>query len=337
MQRTTIAAWAATALIFAAGASAQEHAAAASTRVEPATIRFEFDNDTWLGSDDAFTAGWSLQFHSAPKHRSDGRVFRWSAGLGQLMSTPEDLTITTLQPDAPPYAGVLGAHASFAVYDNRWLQAVQLYAGCMGPCSQAEPVQKFVHEDMGRGTPPKGWDNQLDQEWLANVNYAWRYKLIAAPKERYWSRRWAGDVSAGGQVAAGNAFRLVEGQIEVRAGWSLPGGFTHIPDPAPRGVIVDPVYVADGASPRASLWHAYASMVVRAAAIDKNRVAEGGRTANGGHHPGIDGNEPPEIVAGLHVGRGLWAAHLNYYRLLGDSNDYGGRMDWMNVSVERRF
>ena len=27
-------------------------------------FRFEFDNDTFLGSDDAFSAGWSVQVHS---------------------------------------------------------------------------------------------------------------------------------------------------------------------------------------------------------------------------------------------------------------------------------
>ncbi|HEX2832666.1 MAG TPA: lipid A-modifier LpxR family protein [Thermoanaerobaculia bacterium] len=326
------------ALVSATAAFAQEHAAP----VRPAggdlaMVRFEFDNDTWLGSDDAFTAGWSLQYHSAVKQRTNGRAVRWSAGIGQLMSTPEDLTVTALQPEAAPYAGVLGVHGSWASYDNRHLHALQLYAGCMGPCSYAEEVQKFVHEDMHAGTPPQGWDNQLDQQWLGNVNYAWRYKLIAAPENRYWSRRWAHDLSAGGQVAAGNAFRFMEGQVEYRVGWGLPGGFTHIPDPAPRGVIVDPVYLPARASTSASLWRGYASVVLRAAAIDKNRVVEGGRTANGGHHPGLDVNDPPEIVAGLHVARGAYAAHLNYYRLLGDSEDYGGRMDWINVSVERRF
>ena len=37
-------------------------------------FRFEFDNDTFLGSDDAFSAGWSIQIHSA-------MLDKWPKGL----------------------------------------------------------------------------------------------------------------------------------------------------------------------------------------------------------------------------------------------------------------
>src|SRR5881394_3594868 len=63
-------------------------------------FRFEFDNDNFLGSDDAFTAGWSFQLHSplddtwgpayakwigrVPGLGDDGRggrIVRWAVGL----------------------------------------------------------------------------------------------------------------------------------------------------------------------------------------------------------------------------------------------------------------
>ena len=74
-------------------------------------FRFALDNDGFLGSDDAFTAGWSVQLHSplydewpanlerwvgrVPGLDDDGpgaRVVRRAWGLTQLILTPQDIT-----------------------------------------------------------------------------------------------------------------------------------------------------------------------------------------------------------------------------------------------------
>ncbi|MCM2316486.1 MAG: lipid A deacylase LpxR family protein [Thermoanaerobaculia bacterium] len=323
-------------------------------------FRFEFDNDTALGSDDAFSAGWSLQLHTGLDDRwqgpvgqqigrlpglgddgDGGRVVRVSLGISQLMFTPEDLTIAELQPDDVPYAGILGAHVSWSAYDNDQLSALQLYAGCMGPCSQAEEIQGLVHEDLGYGTPAKGWRNQLDTKWLGNLNYAWRRKVVSAKQEDYAPGRWASDLSVGGQVGLGNLAQFVDGQVELRLGWGLPMGFTHIPDPAGRGIVLDPVYVPAHSRHRTNNgWRGYASIVVRAAWIDEMVVTSGGRTENGGHHPGFETNaSEPELLLGLHGGNPTYAVHVTYYRYLGqrEGGGPGSASDWINLSFERRF
>lgn len=323
-----------------------------------AMVRFEFDNDTAFGSDDAFTAGWSLQVHSGledewhgplasllAKSRlfgddgEGGRVVRRSFGLTQLMSSPNDLAIAELQPDDAPYAGVLGVHGSWATYDNRRLAALQLYVGCLGSCSGAEEVQKFVHNDLGFGKDPQGWDNQLDTEWLGNVNFAWKRKLFAPGEDRYQPGRWASDFSVGGQLGAGNAATYADAQLEYRLGWGLPMGFTHIPDPAPRGVVLDPVYQRLGApaTPRGA-WRGYLSVVLRGIARDEVAVLDGGPTANGQHHPGADGDDAiTEALVGLHVGRSDYAFHLTYYRVLSGEEAIHSDSDWLNLSLELRF
>ena len=137
-------------------------------------FRFEFDNDSFIGSDDAFTAGVSFQIHSqlrdewhsayaswigrVPGLGDDGRgrrITRWAYGISQVIITPEDITIEEPQPDDAPWAGILGATGSWAAYDNRTLAAIQLYLGCMGPCAHAEDVQTFVHDDLGVGEHPR--------------------------------------------------------------------------------------------------------------------------------------------------------------------------------------
>jgi hypothetical protein len=323
-----------------------------------AMVRFEFDNDSPFGSDDAFTAGWSLQLHSGLTEEWDGpfgsllaktnlfgdddeggRIVRRSFGLTQLMSSPNDLEIEELQPDEPPYAGVLGIHGSWSAYDNRRLTALQLYVGCMGPCSGAEHVQKFVHNDLGLGEDPQGWDNQLDTEWLGNVNFAWKWKVFAPAEDRYQPGRWANDFAVGGQLGAGNAATYADAQLEYRLGLGLPMGFTHIPDQAPRGVILDPLYVpaSERAQPKRA-WRGYLSAVLRGIAMDEVIVIDGGRTTNGLHHPGAEDNDTiSEALVGLHVGRLGYTFHFTYSRVLTGEEGIHSDSAWLNFSFERRF
>ncbi len=181
-------------------------------------FRFEFDNDTFLGSDDAFTAGWSVQVHSPmldkwtpglagwigrlPTLGDDGeggRIVRWAWGVTQHIITPSDITIATPQPDDVPWAGLLGGYVSFAAYDNRRLAALQLYLGCMGPCSRAEQAQKFVHDNLGLGEHPQGWANQLSDKTLVNLNYEYRHKL--------WTSSATGEPRVGARPVGRNASR----------------------------------------------------------------------------------------------------------------------------------
>ena len=94
-------------------------------------FRLEFDNDTYIGSDDGFTAGWGLQLHSrlmdrwGPKTKgwigrlpglgddgTGGRIVRWAGGFGQTILTPSDIEVAEPQPDDVPWAGILAATAT---------------------------------------------------------------------------------------------------------------------------------------------------------------------------------------------------------------------------------
>jgi hypothetical protein len=200
-------------------------------------------------------------------------------------------------------------------------------------------VQKFIHNDLGLGDDPQGWDNQLDTEWLGNVNFAWKRKLFAPQEDRYQPGRWANDFSVGGQLGAGNAVTYADAQLEYRLGLGLPMGFTHIPDQAPRGVILDPLYVPVGerAEPKRA-WRGYLSAVLRGNAKDEVIVLDGGETANGLHHPGAGGEDTvSEALVGLHVGTLGYAFHFTYSRLLSGEQGIHSDSAWLNFSFERRF
>jgi hypothetical protein len=323
-------------------------------------FRFEFDNDTFVGSDDAFTAGWSIQVHSPmldewspglerwigrlPTLSDDDegeRIVRTSWGVTQLIITPDDVTIAAPQLDDAPWAGLLGGYVSWSAYDNRRLAALQVYVGCIGPCSHAEDVQKFVHSNLDFGERPEGWSNQLDDEFLVNLNYEYRRKVWASAA-RYDSSRLGNDLSVGAQVGIGGFATYAEAWIEYRFGWDIPQGFTKFADPPALGIALDPVYLdPSGPEVEQRRWRFYFNLVARVRSFDEFVATEGGDTQNGGFYPQIVASPGDEqVIVGFHVAKIPLAIHLTYYRYLDDGDVTGvmpTELDWVNLSFERRF
>jgi hypothetical protein len=322
--------------------------------------RFELDNDVLLGSDDAFSSGWEIERHSAASetweetgHSSfslfvaehvpglgddgeGGRVVRRGIGLSQLLQTPADITDPGPQPEDVPWAAALGVHVSWLSVDSRRLNAFQIYLGCMGPCAGGEPLQRFVHDDLGLSTDiPEGWDHQLDTEPLVNLNYAVRRKLLTPSPESYGEAGFSGDLGVGAQAGVGNFFRVADLHLELRFGWRLPTGFTQIPDPPGRGVMVD-------ASPRDTEpdWAFHVSVIPRLIYFEHVSMLDGGATSSGGYHPGVDYERSPfQVLYGLHLSRAPFSFHLTYYSYYGEvlSTPTGTSLDWVNLSFEYRF
>src|SRR6267378_2750951 len=80
-------------------------------------VRFDFDNDAFLGKDNSFTAGWSVQLHSRLNDvwgpgtakwigrvpglgdgGRGGRIVRWAVGISQVIITPKDVGTAAPQP-----------------------------------------------------------------------------------------------------------------------------------------------------------------------------------------------------------------------------------------------
>lgn len=320
-------------------------------------FRLEFDDDSFLGSDDGFSAGWSVQVHSPMRGRwapglagwigrfpglhddtAGGRVVRWSWGVTQLIVTPHDVTSAAPQAGDAPWAGLFGGYVSWAAYDNRRLAALQAYVGCVGPCSQADVAQKLVHNDLHLGDAPRGWPNQLDDHILLNLNYEYRRKLWSgrAPDE---SRRGRKDISVGAQAGIGSFATYAEAWIEYRFGWDLPAGFTELADPPAFGIALDPLYPdEDGPGAPERSWRPYFTIVARLRAIARFAGTESGPTQNGRFYVKV-GPAPRDrqVIVGVHFAKLPLAFHLSYYRYFDDAVIGSSRLDWVNVSFERRF
>ncbi len=313
--------------------------------------RFEFDNDFFGGSDDFFTAGWSIQRHGPAVASWDelklSKPSRWIAGFvpgisggeglsvrrgmafGQIMQTPADLSQTALIEDDLPYAGVLGVANSWAALNDDRLNVFQVYLGMLGPASFAEEVQTFIHVDLDMGEDPMGWDNQLSNELLVNLNYAMARKIVSVGEKR---TGFAADLSYGGSLGLGNLYTYGQVGLQTRFGWRLSEGFAHIPDVAGRGVVVEPML----GGPPPGKTQFYFSTVVRSALVGYTVLLDG-NTFEDSHSvdydPGI-----VQLVVGTHFMRGAFGAHFTLFLSSNPVKELeSSTPSWGNISVDYRF
>ena len=144
------------------------------------TAAVEWDNDAFAFSrdDGSYSNGirFSLRYASPDVHasrRGDGseslRRHVYGLRLGQRIYTPSDIDLAPaeLPLDERPYAGYLYLGVSRDTFwsdgnEGRYLR-LALDAGCIGPCSGAEALQKRVHGWVG-SSEPRGWGEQIRNE-----------------------------------------------------------------------------------------------------------------------------------------------------------------------------
>lgn len=289
--------------------------------VERATWRFEFDNDIFFKSDNNFSSGLSLQWHSAaasgweavldvpkfvrhlgkriPTLTGKGLVYRASLAIGHVIQTPDDLSRRDLIKEDVPYAGVLTLQATGYAYNNDEFRGFEITAGIVGPLSLAEPAQIVLHKLL-HCSVPQGWDNQLANEPLINFNYMRKVKI-------WHEGRPAGisfDTAINGNAGLGNLFTQASAALEMRLGHNMPGGFVYVPDPI--GYSMHYQATLKPARPSASSF--YGSLVLRGTAL-AHIIFLDGNSYRDCHR--IDRNPlVGQIITGLHYERRHWGVHL---------------------------
>jgi hypothetical protein len=312
-------------------------------------IRIEYDNDLLLNSDDRFTSGFSLQWHSRPTEnwsavrvpswmkfgnrlpgmRADGRYYRVGLAVGQNMQTPSDLSATEPISDDVPYAGSLGAELNWLAFDDDALTGYALIVGVIGPASGAEPMQKWIHDLIGADRP-MGWDNQLPNEPAINFNGMHRRKFARVTSD---TGRWSADAAWGAHFGLGTALTFAEASLGFRAGFNVPTGFAFLPDPVGRGVAYDATIkrLPD------SEVSVYLSLVHRRTYMQHFIFVDGSLFQD---TPSIAADRwQYQTIVGLHLVRNRWGIHFSIWdgsanldRVPGDEgNDFG------TIAFEWRF
>ncbi|MBI1276042.1 DUF2219 family protein [bacterium] len=152
-------------------------------------VSIVWENDVFANRDNNYTNGFRMAWLSPEYSGEDrfndvaGYLFpfspngkrRLSLAIGQSMFTPDNLKSTAYIPGDRPYAGWLYGSVGAVSDTGKQLDNVVLTVGMVGPSSQAEAVQKFVHEAIG-SQDPKGWDNQLHDELGVNLTYEHKWR-----------------------------------------------------------------------------------------------------------------------------------------------------------------
>lgn len=201
---------------------------------DKAILSVQVENDVFTGTDRHYTNGFRLAYLSPEDHvpqwlenaaralplfADEGNV-RVSYAIGQSMYTPKDIEIEAPQPDDHPWAGFTYGTIGIINDSGRRLDSLELTLGVIGPASQADDTQEFVH-DLIDTRDPAGWDNQLHNEPIVNLAYerAWR---------AMWQSRYVGlqaDVTPHAGGAVGNAFIYGNGGLMFRIGQDLPSDY----------------------------------------------------------------------------------------------------------------
>ncbi|MDT8322058.1 MAG: lipid A deacylase LpxR family protein [Xanthomonadales bacterium] len=307
-------------LSFATQAASAADAAPGPTE-DAALWRLQWANDIFLDSDNQFTNGFTLQLHSQARSslaatggtpafgkalaklvlpRGDELWFREGWALGHNMQTPQDIERAELIPTDVPYVGMLGWANSYVAFNDRELTGFELMLGVVGPVTQSEEIQTFVH-DLSGDPEPQGWDNQLENEPLLNLYYM--------KKRKFWSARNF-DAAWNLDGALGNFFTFGQASLEMRLG-RVPPGFAFVPTPIGRGIDYDARLPEQGAS------YFYASLVLRGTLFLHALPREGNtfRNDNAWTEQNLVSMERTvgQAVLGIHWERPSWAVHLNYW------------------------
>lgn len=215
--------------------------------------RFEIDNDAFLGSDSNFSNGWSIQHHSLrystweeskafdwvkwvgqhfPTLGDEGSIVRYARGIGQNLITPEDIENPNPPPDDLPYAGTLHYNQGWQRFNPETASIFQINIGVLGEEAFGEEVQKFVHDDLGAGDTPEGWDTQRDTEIILNFGYNHLWRVLQFGE---YDNAWGGQVMTGTGIHIGNLLTGADVGFAFRYGWNIPEGFNSYPAPPGRG------------------------------------------------------------------------------------------------------
>jgi len=193
----------------------------------------DYINILGKGTDRGYTNGTRIDYLFTKPRPSRFFIDRWLPNAGpsaintfgysltQLMFVPKDLSRPLPEKNDWPYSGALyithSLHSADA--DKKIAVHTELIAGASGPSSFAKNTQTWAHRVI-HYTRPRGWDKQMPDDALLNVN------LMA--EKMIWQTEKSVELIAGGEVYAGTMLDGASLHIQLRFGRMQPyfGAYT---------------------------------------------------------------------------------------------------------------
>ncbi|QKJ23695.1 lipid A deacylase LpxR family protein [Poseidonibacter lekithochrous] len=155
-------------------------------------------------------------FYGDMKYSNSGLVF------SHLTFTPHDISKKEKITNDLPYAGV----ATFDFFVQKWnekiLHQYMLTLGLVGPSTYAKQLQKEMHSIFGNNDP-KGWDNQLKDDFIYNAAYS----LSTKPYTKdIGSKKF--DITNTYKIDLGNYYRAIQVGSKIRISKNFANNFNTI-------------------------------------------------------------------------------------------------------------
>ena len=162
----------------------------------------------------------SLQDRLAPAGDWENPRFGLGLALKQRIYTSQYISQTNPAADDHPYGGYLYLAFSFQRGDDHKHDHLGLDLGVVGEWSQAEAVQKFVHNAYPDQDDPQGWNTQLANELAVNFNFERTWKT---EKAELWGVEMEMLPAVGFEL--GNVAIMGHAKTTLRFGYNLPDDF----------------------------------------------------------------------------------------------------------------
>ncbi|MEE4211965.1 MAG: lipid A deacylase LpxR family protein [Parvularcula sp.] len=139
---------------------------------------FVVENDAPTQQDQYYTSGARLEvsrevhggfnwertlLHHVLRASSKAQVVR-DVALNHAIFTPNEIEIANPQPGDRPWAGYLSGEYRLGSKEDQAIRSVALEIGVVGPASQADEIQTWLHTRVFDTDVPVGWDNQIENE-----------------------------------------------------------------------------------------------------------------------------------------------------------------------------
>ncbi len=173
---------------------------------------------SWAQQMNSWLAKFSL-FHGQEHEETNSP---YSYQLAHAIFTPSDINESEIIPDDRPYTGLMYGALNFYHHDEQSTTHYELLFGAVGPLTQAEEIQKFIHEIIGTDTP-NGWDNQTRNEPVFRLGVDKIWKLHSGS----FLQRYESDIIGMSDVKAGNLSSDIGAGLSYRIGKGLNNSFPY--------------------------------------------------------------------------------------------------------------
>lgn len=146
----------------------------------------------------------------------DSSYARFNISLNQELHTPLNKFTPNPSKDDAPYGAALFASFSSINRTKNFVEQLGVDIGVIGPIALGRQTQNTIHK-ITSNRPSLGWDTQIRNEFLLNLNYGiiYRWNFI----EDFF------DILPQGQVFLGNGYTAISAGARMRIGYGMRNDF----------------------------------------------------------------------------------------------------------------